>query len=120
MFYILTNAFIFLSTDELLKAANSTAVFRELSIKARRFRFKSAEKISEAGSKNLVVVRDPFNDVLLSLSRRQTIENWAFPCWIFDLHYEVIHIEDSSAWIRELLPGILSKKHPIMQKNTVQ
>ena len=34
MSYILTNAFTFLGIDELLKAANSTAVFRELSIKA--------------------------------------------------------------------------------------
>ena len=34
MFYILTNSFIFLGIDELLKAANSTAVFREVSMKA--------------------------------------------------------------------------------------
>ena len=34
MSYILTNSFIFLGINELLKAANSTAVFREPSIKA--------------------------------------------------------------------------------------
>ena len=34
MFYILTNSFIFLGIDELLKIVNPTTVFHELSMKA--------------------------------------------------------------------------------------